>query len=264
VNRSGEASLTGVDWWGQRSLKDGRLTREERLARTLVELADTRVDDFDVVDLMSLLVERSVELLDAAAAGLVLADSYGSLRLMASTSEAMELVELFQVQNDQGPCFDCYRSGEPVIAEDLAGAADRWPRFAPFAINAGFSAAHALPMRLRRQVIGALNLFRTEPGTLDHADVYAGQALADLATIAILQAREVHDTHAVVDQLQHALQSRIIIEQAKGVLAERAGIGMEVAFSRLRAYARAHQLKLARVAEDVIAGTLHTEEIVAV
>ncbi len=260
----GKPTRTGIDWstavW---RLKDGEVTREERLARTLVELADTLVDDFDVVDLMSLLVERSVELLDAAAAGLVLADSHRSLRLMASTSEAMELVELFQVQNDQGPCFDCYRSGEPVIAEDLSEAADRWPRFAPFAIYSGFHAAHALPMRLRRQVIGALNLFRTEPGTLQEPDIHAGQALADLATIAILQARDVEDTHAVVDQLQHALQSRIIIEQAKGVLAERAGIGTDVAFTRLRAYARARQLKLARVAEDVIAGSLPAEELIA-
>jgi GAF domain-containing protein len=238
------------------------LTREERLARTLVELADTLVDDFDVVDIMSLLVERSVELLDASAAGLVLADSYGALRLMASTSEATKLVELFQVQIDQGPCFDCYRSGEPVIAEDLGEAAGRWPRFAPYAIDSGFSAAHAIPMRLRRQVIGALNLFRTEPGTLDTADVSAGQALADMATIAILQARDVHETHAVVDQLQHALQNRILIEQAKGVLAERAGIGTDVAFTRLRAYARARQMKLSRVAEDVIAGRLDTEELV--
>ena len=239
------------------------MTREERLARTLVELADTLVDDFDVVDLMSLLVERSVELLDAAAAGLVLADSHGTLRLMASTSEAMDLIELFQVQNDEGPCFDCYRSGQPVIEENLSGATGRWPQFAPFAIDCGYFAAHALPMRLRRQVIGALNLFRTEPGTLDKADVSAGQALADLATIALLQARETHDTHAVVDQLQHALQNRILIEQAKGVLAERAGIGMDAAFTRLRAYARARQLKLARVAEDVIAGRLPTEELVA-
>ena len=182
---------------------------------------------------------------------------------MASTSEAMELVELFQVQNDQGPCLDCYRSGAPVIAEDLSEAADRWPRFAPFALNSGFHAAHALPMRLRRQVIGALNLFRTEPGTLQEPDINAGQALADLATIAILQARDVQDTHAVVDQLQHALQNRIVIEQAKGVLAERAGIGTDVAFARMRTYARARQLKLARVAEDVIAGRLPTDELIA-
>ena len=237
------------------------MTREQRLARTLVELAQTLVDDFDVVDLTTLLVERSVELLDASAAGLVLADRSGSLRLMASTSEAMELVELFQVQNDQGPCFDCYHSGEPVVAEDLAGARGRWPRFAPFATHAGFFAAHALPMRLRRQVIGALNLFRSEPGRLGEADVAAGQALADLATIAILQAGDLHDSHTVVEQLQHALQHRIVIEQAKGVLAERAGIGTEEAFTYMRAYARARQLKVARVAEDVIAGRVGTEEL---
>lgn len=199
------------------------LTREERLARTLVELADTLVDDFDVGELLGLLVERSVELFDATAAGLVLADIDGTLRLMASTSEAMKLVELFQVQSDQGPCLDCYRSGEPVIVEDLAAAAPRWPRFSPFAVDACFRSAHALPMRLRGRVIGALNLFRSDTGDLGQADVSAAQALADVATIAILQSRAVHEGHVLTDQLQYALHSRIAIEQAKGMLAERPG-----------------------------------------
>lgn len=216
------------------------LTREERLARTLVELADTLVDDFDVVELLELLVERSVELLDATAAGLLLVDNGGTLRLMASTSEAMELVELFQVQNDQGPCLDCSRSGEAVIVEDLAAVGPRWPRFAPFAVAGGFRSAHALPLRLRGQIIGALNLFRSEPGSLARADVSAGQALADMAAIAILQSRAVREGHVVADQLQHALHSRIVIEQAKGMIAGRAGIDVEEARSRLRSYARGH------------------------
>lgn len=239
------------------------VSREELLARTLVELADTLVDDFDVVELLVLLVERSVELLDASAAGLVLADDQGRLRLMASTSEAMELVELFQVQNDQGPCFDCYRSGEPVIANDLSEAVQRWPGFVPFATYTGFYAAHAFPLRLRRQVLGALNLFRSEPGWLTPADVAAGQALADVAAIAILQTRAMGEAHDVTDQLQHALQSRIAIEQAKGMLAERAGAGMDEAFSRLRGYARSHQRLLVDVAEEVVSGALSPDVVLS-
>ena len=237
------------------------LTREERLARTLVELADTLVDDFDVVELLTLLVHRSVELLDATAAGLVLAEADGRLRLIASTSEAMETVELFQVQNDQGPCLDCYHSGEPVLVDDLAEQAARWPRFVPFAIGAGFRGAHALPMRLRGQIVGALNLFRSEPGGLAHADVSAGQALADVATIAILQSRTMSESHALTDQLQHALHSRIAIEQATGMVAEWAGVGVGEAFARLRSYARSHQRQLTAVAEEVVAGALGIEAI---
>jgi transcriptional regulator with GAF, ATPase, and Fis domain len=232
------------------------MDREERLARTFVELADTLVDDFDVVELMGLLVERSVELLDASAAGLMLADDHDNLRLMASTSEAMELVELFQVQNDEGPCFDCFRSGEPVIVDDLGAASDRWPHFAQYAVDAGFASADALPLRLRGRVLGALNLFREEAGGLGRADVALGQALADVATIAVLQFRAAREAHTVAEQLQGALQTRIVIEQAKGVLAERAEVDMEEAFFRLRRYARSHQRLLADVAEQVVSGTL--------
>lgn len=238
-------------------------SREERLARTLVELADTLVDDFDVVDLMALLVDRSVELLDASAAGLVLADNAGTLRLMASTSEAMELVELFQVQNDQGPCLDCYRSGAPVLVDDLAAAVQRWPRFVPFATHAGFFAAHALPLRLRGRILGALNLFRAEPGGLGATDVSTGQAFADVAAIAILQTRASREAHVVTDQLQNALQSRVAVEQAKGVLAERDKMGTDAAFHRIRAYARSHQRLLGEVAEEIVTGALTSAELLA-
>jgi GAF domain-containing protein len=240
------------------------VTREERLARTLVELADTLVDDFDLVELLALLVERCVELLDASAAGVVLADERGRLRLMASTSEAMELVELFQVQNDEGPCFDCYRRGEPVIADDLSRAAERWPVFVPFASDKGFHAAHAFPLRLRRRVLGALNLFRSGRGALEPADAAAAQALADVAAIAILQFRATRHAQLVTDQLQQALHSRIAIEQAKGMLAERAGIDMDDAFSFLRRYARTSQRLLIDVAGEVVSGTLSPDVILAV
>ena len=227
-------------------------TPQDRLAHAFVELADTLVEEFDVVDLLARLGERCVELFGAAAAGLLLADGQGTLRLMAATSEAMEMVELFQLQNAEGPCHDCYRSGDPVEVEDLAGAGGRWPLFAPVAAEAGFRSAHAFPLRLRGQVLGALNLFRTVPGRFEPSDVAFAQALADVATIAIIQHRAAHDAQALADQLQLALNSRIVIEQAKGVIAEQGGLDMDQAFALLRGYARRHRRLLGEVAEEVI------------
>jgi GAF domain-containing protein len=232
------------------------VSREERLGRTLVELADTLVDDFDIVDLLALVVERCVELLDASAAGLLLADARGTLHLMAATSEATELVELFQIQNDEGPCLACFRAGAPVLVPDLATEGDRWPLFVPVATGAGFRAAHALPLRLRGNVLGALNLFRAEPGRLARSDVTTAQALADVATIAILQHQAAREAQALTEQLRAALDSRIAIEQAKGVIAERARVDMAEAFARLRGYARANQRLLSDVAQEVVDGTL--------
>ena len=239
------------------------VSREERLGRTFVELADTLVDDFDVVDLLGSVVERCVELLDASAAGLLLADPQGSLHLMAATSEATELVELFQIQADEGPCLACFTAGEPVLVPDLAAEADRWPRFVPVATGAGFRAAHALPLRLRSTTLGALNLFRGEPGRLTRADVTTAQALADVATIAILQHRAASEARALTEQLRAALDSRVAIEQAKGVIAERAGVDMAEAFARMRRYARGNRRLLSDVAQEVVDGTLPLVAIMA-
>lgn len=238
------------------------MTRERRLAATFVELADNLVDDFDVVDLMTLLCERCVELLDAAAAGLVLADLQGDLRVMAATSEALDAVELFQVQNDEGPCRDAFVSGVPVTSTDLVADIHRWPLFAPVAIRAGFRAAHSLPMRLRGQIpLGALNLFRTEPTGLTERDVQTGQALADVATIALLQGRALRDAHLVADQLQEALDSRVAIEQAKGIVSARLSCDMDTAFAMLRGHARAHRLRLSAVAEEVVTGAIDPQAL---
>ena len=177
------------------------MPREALLARTFVELADTLVDDFDVVELLTLLAHRCVEMLDVAAAGLMLLAPEGDLRVVASSSEEMRLVELFELQSQEGPCPDCYRTGEPAVTENLAGDDSRWPRFAPVAREAGFLSAQALPMRLRGVTIGTLNLFRAKVGTLEESDVVAAQALADVATIAILQHRAAIQAHLVVDQL---------------------------------------------------------------
>ncbi|HUR49439.1 MAG TPA: GAF and ANTAR domain-containing protein [Acidimicrobiales bacterium] len=232
------------------------MTKEALLAKTLVELADTLVADFDVVDLLSLLADRCVEVLDVAAAGLMLSAPDGSLRVIASSSEAMRLLELFEIQSEEGPCLDCFRTGEPVLYQDLSAPAGRWPRFAAEAIRAGFNSVDALPMRLRGSVIGALNLFHLERGGMPGADIHAAQALADVATIAILQHRASLEARALNEQLNHALNSRVIIEQAKGVLAERLDLDMGEAFALLRAHGRNHNLRLADVAQGVVEGTL--------
>ena len=232
------------------------MPREAVLARTLVELADTLVADFDVVDLLTLLTDRCVEVLDVGAAGLMLVAPEGDLRVMASSSEAMRVLELFELQSQEGPCLDCYRSGEPVVNQDLATVNGRWPRFAAEALQAGFHSVHALPMRLRGTIIGALNLFHVEPGEMRQCDVDAAQALADVATIAVLQHRAAHEAQVLNEQLTHALNSRVVIEQAKGMVAERLGLNMEETFRKLRGHARNHNLRLVDVAQDVIAGRL--------
>ena len=230
------------------------MLRESLLARTLVELADTLVDDFDVVDLLTLLADRCVETLDVSAAGILLASPDGRLRVLASTSDAMHVLELLEVQAEEGPCLDCFHTGRAVPDEDLAGAGTRWPRFAPEALDAGFHSVQALPLRLRGTIIGALNLFHTAATDPRRADVEVAQAFADIATIAILQHRAAREAQVVNEQLSRALNSRIVIEQAKGVLAEREGLDVQQAFERLRRHARNHNLRLADLASDVIAG----------
>jgi GAF domain-containing protein len=232
------------------------MTREALLARTLVELADTLVDDFDVVDLLTRLADRCVEVLDVEAAGIMLAAPDGALRVMASSSEAMRVLELFEIQAQEGPCLDSHRTGLPVVNQDLAAVNGRWPRFAAEALAAGFRSVHALPMRLRGSVMGALNLFRVASGEMGHADLEVAQAFADVATIAILQHRAAQEAQVVNEQLTHALNSRIVIEQAKGMVAERLELDMERSFTALRNHARNHNLRLADVAEAVIGGSV--------
>ena len=228
---------------------DGQL-----LSETFVELTDTMVADFDVIDFLHVLTSRSAELLNVSAAGLLLADPRGELRVLAASSEAARLLELVQLQSDQGPCLDCFRSGQPVAATDL-GADQRWPRFAAAAGQAGFSAVQALPMRLRDQVIGALNLFRAAPGAFDADIVRVAQALADVATIGLLHERSMRHSDTLNEQLQTALNSRVIIEQAKGKLAERLGIDMNQAFTILRDQARSRNQRLSDLARAFVEGT---------
>ena len=225
---------------------DGQL-----LSETFVELADTMVADFDVIDFLHVLTDRSVELLGASAAGLLLADPRGELRVVAASSERARLLELFQIQHDQGPCLDCFHAGEPVAVTDLSAAAGRWPRFAPAAQQAGFAAVQALPMRLRTQIIGALNLFRATAGPFGEEETRIGQALADVATISLLNERSLRRSETLNEQLQTALNSRVTIEQAKGVLAVTGRLSMDDAFTALRGYARSHNLLLGEVARGL-------------
>jgi GAF domain-containing protein len=229
---------------------DGQL-----LPETFVELADTMVAGFDVIDFLHMLTDRSVRLLGASAAGLMLADPRGDLRVVAASSERARLLELFQLQNDQGPCLDCFRGGLPVAAPDLSAETRRWPRFAPAARDAGFAAVQALPMRLREQIIGALNLFRTDTGPFDPADIRIGQALADVATISLLHERALRRSEILNEQLQTALNSRVIIEQAKGKLAERFHLDMDQAFTVLRNHARDRNRRLSDLARALIDGS---------
>ena len=234
---------------------------DERLVETFVELADTLTDDFDVIDFLHLLVDRCVELLDVDAAGLLLANQQGQLQLVANSNEQARLLELFQLQNDEGPCLDAFRTGTRVSHAELTTVGTRWPRFAAAATDAGFAAVDALPMRLRTEVIGALNLFRTDPGEMSEPALRTAQALVDVATIGLLQERLIRHQEILTEQLQTALNSRVVIEQAKGLVAERLGVDMEAAFAALRGYARGHNLKLSEVARAVIAGHTGTHDL---
>ena len=238
------------------------MTREEQIVATFVELADTMVDHFDVVEFLHRLVQRSMELLDCSEVGLLLANAAGSLQVMASSSERSEALELLQSQNEEGPCFECYRGSQLVISENLAGDRERWPGFAQAAVDRGISSVHAIPMRVRGETIGALNLFRTKVGRIAERDVSLGQGMADIAAVALLQERSVRETRGVVEQLQNALNSRVLIEQAKGVLAERAHVSVDTAFASIRSYSRAHNRRLGDVARDIVERRLDALELV--
>ena len=231
------------------------MSRERALAEAFVEAADTLVDDFDVIDFLHTVAGRCVQLLGIDAAGLMLADQYGTLHASAASSENARLLELFEIQVDAGPCVDCYRSASPVVNADLSENTARWPRFAEAARAAGFVSVHALPLRLRETVIGALNLFCCAPHRLSYADVRVGQALADMATVGVLAQRDLQQADLIATQLQNALNSRIAIEQAKGVLAERHGVTVDEAFVMLRRHARDENLRMSDLARDVANGS---------
>lgn len=226
--------------------------REQELASTFVMLADSLVEDYDIVDLLDRLAAACVRLLGVTAAGLLLNDQWGHLTVVASTSEESRLLEIFQLQNDQGPCLECVRAGAAVVSADLDADRVRWPLFASAALGAGFRSVAALPMRLREQTIGGLNLFGGSAVPVSPQDQRLAQALADVATIGILQQRSAQRSTMLAEHLQRALNSRVIVEQAKGVLAERNMMSMEEAFGSLRQYSRDHNIKLTNLAVAVV------------
>lgn len=234
------------------SARPAGTTREALLSRTFVEMADTMTSDFDVVELLQTLVDRCTEVLDASAAGLMLVDPQGQLQVVASTSEDADLVELVQISAQDGPCYECFRTGRAVTVADIPAVADRWPGFAAAAAAHGFASVHATPMRLRDEVIGTINLLDGRARALNDADIAVAQALTDVATIGILQARLVQESQALSAQLQAALSSRVVIEQAKGVLSALADLSMDESFRVLRAYARRTSTPLREVAARVV------------
>ncbi len=235
----------------------------ENLAETFVELADTLVADFDPVEFMHLLADRCVTTLEVDAAGILLVDHHDELQVVGASSDRARLLELFELQHRQGPCMECYLTSAPVTIGSFVEPPQRWPEFSSVARDAGFGAVHALPMRLREQTVGALNLFTVAEGALGETRVRVAQAMADVATIGLLQAQVISDRELLAGQLQSALQSRVLIEQAKGVLAERMRIDMSHAFDTLRRYSRSHNQHLSDVAESVIAGSIDLAALAA-
>ena len=231
-----------------------------RVAEVFVEFADTLVEEFDVVEFLQMVASRASDLVAPAAAGLLLADATGRLRFMAASDERDEMLDLFQVQASEGPCHDSFRTGLAVINADLDHIASPWPPYARRAVVAGFRMVHAFPLRLRREVIGVLSLLGTDATALDADDAHTIQALADVATIGLLHERAARQGEILSAQLQGALNSRIVIEQAKGAIAQAHGCGVDEAFGRLRSYCRANNLRLSAVAQAVVTDSLSIPE----
>lgn len=233
-----------------------------RVSEIFVEFADTLVEEFDVVEFLQMVTTRASELVGSSAAGLLLAEPQGQLEFIAASDERTEWLELFQVQAHEGPCQDCFRTGVPVVNADLRSAVDRWPVFAPRAVAAGFRSVHAFPMRLRSDVIGALNLFSNDVGLMEPGDVRTVQALADVASIGLLQERAVRKVEALAEQLQAALDSRVVLEQAKGAIAQMRSCSVDEAFILLRDYCRHNNVNLTAVARTVVTNPQAIRDVV--
>ena len=237
--------------------------REFRIVEAFVQLAESLASGYDAVDLLDRLAHSCVGVLDVAAAGLLLADDHGRLHVLAASSQAARELEVFQLQRDEGPCRDCYHSGAPVYVPALDHVTDQWPQFARHALDAGFVSVHAVPLRLRSDTLGALGLFGTTVGALEDRDKALAQALADVATVALVQEHAAANREAVAQQLQTALNSRVVLEQAKGVVAYAGDLDVDRAFDVLRRYARDHNLRLTEVAAEVVTRSLTAQRVLA-
>jgi transcriptional regulator with GAF, ATPase, and Fis domain len=237
-------------------------SREQDIIRAFVDLSNELVEGYDLVDLLSDLTANCARLLDVASAGLLLADGTGVLHLAAASSDRTHHLEVFQLQREEGPCLDCFHGGEPVIVPDLSEETHRWPQFVGTATEVGFASVHALPMRLRHTVLGTLGLFGDRPGRLSDDDLSLAQAMVHVASVALVNEKSASDLTTVNTQLQHALVSRVALEQAKGVLAHVGGLDMQDAFNVLRRYARDNGLKLSDVARQIVARELPGETLI--
>lgn len=238
------------------------VSREVLLSELLVRLADTLTEDVDPVELMAVLAEGTVSLLAVHEAGVVLADARGGLRVTASSSERMRDLELYELQNQDGPCLECFTAGTPVLNVRLDSVDhSRWPHFAPRAREAGYQVVHAFPIRHCDETIGMVNAFDTQARDLSDDEVRMGQAMAQMAAIGLLHQRAVLEGQSVIEQLQHALEARVVVEQAKGVLSERTGAPLAEAYQLLRGYARRHSRTVASVAVEVLAGQLTVDTL---
>lgn len=240
-----------------------RLQRQAKLAERFVALADTLVDDYDVVEVLDSLMGACLDLLGVDEAGLLLTDPQGGLQRVASSSEEARLLELLQVQTREGPCFEAVQQGKAISIDDITDSRERWPQFAERALAVGFNSVYAFPMRLREAVVGGLNLFGSGLSTLDDEDQMIARALTDVATIGILQQRSRHRSTLLAENLQRALNTRIVVEQAKGVLCERGPMPMEQTFDLLRKYARSHNLKLSDLAHAIVYPPNMADEVLA-
>jgi GAF domain-containing protein len=226
----------------------------ERLATIFVEAADTLVEDFDPAEFLQMLTHRAADLVGAAAVGLLLADTRGRLEFMAASTEAAETLELFQLQAHEGPGLEAFYRGRAVVNVNLGEATPKWPRFAPRATAIGYQSVHAFPLRQRNRVIGALNVFGdVKGGNLERGDLPIMQALADIAAVALMRERAIRRGEVLTEQLRGALHSRVVIEQAKGAVAQATGVGVDEAFATIRGYARSHNRKIGEVARLIVA-----------
>jgi transcriptional regulator with GAF, ATPase, and Fis domain len=235
--------------------------REREVTQAFVSVASSLATGYDVVDLLNTLTTECTRLLDVASAGLLLADQLGVLHVLAASTEHTRQLEVAQLQRDEGPCLDCYRSGEPIAVPNLDDATDRWPQFVAVAKSEGFASVHALPMRLGGNILGALGLFGTTAGPLNNDDLSLGQALADVASVALVQDTSAADKTVINEQLQKALTSRVVIEQSKGVLAQHGELDMAEAFAVLRRYARDNNLRVTSVAEAIVSRSLPAQQL---
>lgn len=231
-------------------------SRSERVSAAFVKLAETLVDEYHVLDLLQTLVEETVSLLDAAAVGLLLADSHGELQVVASTNEESQLVEILQLQAGAGPCVECFKTGAVITIDSIDSMDQRWPEFRAAALSQGFHSIHAVPLRVRDRTIGAMGLFGRDIGALTAEDSAIGQALADVATIGLLHERTIRESTLVNDQLQRALNSRVLVEQAKGVISQTKGVDLNDAFNMIRRYSRSHNIGLQEAARNIVRGSL--------